>query len=66
MHQVCNPREPNTMDDMILRGRGLGRHGPISVVGSPRRSYGYAFGEPPRIWGRGVPNAARCITRTGS
>ncbi len=27
---------------------GLGRHGPISVVGAPRRSYGYAVVAPPR------------------
>jgi hypothetical protein len=25
---------------------GCGRHGLLSVVGAPRRSYGYAFGAP--------------------
>ena len=50
---------------MNLQGSGLGRHGPI-VVEAPRRSYGYAVVASPRIWGRGAPNAARCITRTGS
>ena len=34
-------------------------HGPISVVGAPRRSYGYAFVAPPRSWGRGTRNAGR-------
>jgi hypothetical protein len=43
---------------------GLGRHGPISVVGAPRRSYGYAVVAPPRIWGRGARNAARSRSST--
>jgi hypothetical protein len=51
---------------MTMYAGGLGRHGPTSVVGTPRRSCGYAFGVPPRIWGRGVPNAAHPMTRTGS
>jgi hypothetical protein len=42
-----------------LQVRGLGRHGFIFFVGPPRRNYGYAIGEPPRIWSRGAPNAAR-------
>ena len=46
---------------------GLRWHGPISVVGAPSRSDGYAFEAPPRTWGRGtvtrpavpLPRAAR-------
>src|SRR5689334_12358442 len=46
---------------------GLRWHGPTQalrawvppVVGAPRRSYGYAFVAPPRIWGRGTRNAGR-------
>jgi len=59
------PPEPNYMVGMILCGGGLRRHGPASVVGAPRRSYGYVVVTPPRIRGRGVRNAARCITTTG-
>ena len=54
------------MIDMVLHGSGLGWHGPISVVGAPSRSDGYGVVAPPRIWSRGIPNAAHCITRTGS
>jgi tetratricopeptide (TPR) repeat protein len=34
---------------MSFHDRGLRRHGPILVVGAPRRSFGYAFGAPPRV-----------------
>ena len=48
---------------------GLGRHGAISVVGTPSRSYSYGCGAPPRIWPRGAPvgapNAARPTSSTG-
>ena len=55
MHHRRNPRAPIVMTDMTLRDRGLGRHGPASFVGAPRRSLGYAFVAPPRIRGRGAP-----------
>ena len=58
MDQPRTPPAPGTLDGIDLEGRGLGRHGPIFVVGSPRRSLGYAVGKPPGIWGRGAPNAA--------
>ena len=57
-----SPRPPCALDhveDMFALGIGLRRHGPISVVGAPRRSYGYAFVAPPRIWGHGASNEAR-------
>ena len=46
---------------------GCRRHGPDPrlaarvppVVGAPRRSYGYAFGAPPRIRRHGARNEAR-------
>jgi hypothetical protein len=66
MPQARNTPEPNTMAAMILGGGGLRRHGPASVVGAPRRSFGYVVVAPPRIRGRGVRNAARCISTTGS
>ena len=46
------------MDDTILPGLGLRRHGPISVVGAPSRSYGYAVVAPPRIRGHAARNEA--------
>ena len=46
------PPAPFNIYDMILQGSGLRRHGPIFVVGVPRRSLGYAFVAPPRIWSR--------------
>ena len=55
---------PNTMDDMNLHAGGLRWHGPdhasrgAPVVGTPSRSYGYGVVAPPRIWGRGIRNAA--------
>ena len=71
MDQPRNRHVPNTMADMVLRVCGLGWHGPISVVGTSRRSDGYAFEAPPRIWGRGIPGtralarvAARCTSST--
>src|SRR5690606_16776600 len=68
---TAEPPAPNTVADMILRADGLGRHGPASVVGAPRSSHGYAVAltprnasvsrgprfAPPRIRGRGAPNA---------
>ena len=71
MHQRRNTPEPNAMADVILLGGGLRRHGPASVVGAPRRSFGYVVVAPPRIRGGtrrrrvGVRNAARCISTTG-
>ncbi len=64
MDQPRNRHVPNTMTDMILRVCGLGWHGPISVVGAPSRSDGYGVVAPPRIWSRGIPNAARCTSST--
>ena len=64
MDQPRTPPAPYTLTGIDLEGRGLGRHGPTTlargalVVGSPRRSFGYAIGKPPGIWGRGAPNAA--------
>ncbi len=66
MHQPHNRHVPNTKRDNILQADGLGWHGPISVVGAPRRSYGYAF-EAPRpapaarvpLWGRGTRGPVR-------
>ena len=58
MDEPRTPPAPITLFGIDLRSHGLGRHGPIFVVGPPRRSLGYAFGKPPRIWGRGAPNAA--------
>src|SRR5687768_10068701 len=52
------PLRPQQAED-LQHIRGLRWHGPISVVGAPRRSYGYAFVAPPRIWGRGTRNAGR-------
>lgn len=42
LHHRRNPRAPILMTDMTLDGRGLGRHGPVLVVGAPPSSYGYA------------------------
>ncbi len=71
MDQPRNRHVPNTKRDNALEVCGLGWHGPISVVGARPtpsawvpRSYGYAFEAPPRIWGRGIPNAARCTSST--
>ena len=50
--------------DMILRLSGLRWHGPDSVVGAPSRSEGYGVVAPPRIWSRGIRNAARCTSST--
>ena len=57
MDQPRNPHVPNTLNDMILRDCGLRRHGPVSVVEAPRRSFGYAVVASPRIRGRGARNA---------
>ncbi len=62
--QPHNRPVPTTMSDVSLRVGGLGWHGPISVVGAPNRSYGYGVVAPPRIWGRGIPNAAHCTPST--
>ena len=56
--QPRNRHVPHTMVDMNLHVGGLRWHGPISVVGAPSRSYGYGVVAPPRIWGRGIRNAA--------
>ncbi len=64
MHQPRNRRAPNAMADSDKRVCGLGWHGPISVVGPPSRSDGYGVVAPPRIWGRGIPNAAHCTPPT--
>ncbi len=66
MDQPRNRHVPNTMHSMTLRVRGLGWHGSISVVGASRQSYGYAFTAPPRIWSRGIPNAAHSPFRSPS
>ena len=57
MDQPRNRHASIHMQKMDLGDRGLGRHGPSSVVGAPRRSSGYAVVAPPWIWGRGAPNA---------
>lgn len=66
MDQPRNRHVPINWQHKNLGGLRLGWHGPASVVGAPRRSYGYALVAPPRIRGRGTPNAARYIARTGS
>ena len=60
--QPHNRHVPTTMWGMRVRVEGLGWHDPISVVGAPIRSYGYGVVAPPRIWGRGIPNAAHCTS----
>ncbi len=62
--QPHNRHVPTDMYDMTLHVEGLGWHGPISVVGAPNRSYSYGVVAPPRIWGRGIPNAAHCTPST--
>jgi hypothetical protein len=70
MDQPRTPPAPHTLKGNDLEARGLGRHGPDRalrgdlVVGPPRTTasgggarLGYAFGEPPGIWGRGAANA---------
>ena len=56
---------------MTLHVEGLGRHGPIPVVGAPNRSYDYGVVAPPRAWDRGIPGtraiarlAAHCTSST--
>ena len=66
MDQPRTHHVPIHMQHRDFVGRGLGWHGSASVVGAPRRSSGYAVVAPPRIRGRGTPNAARSFTRTGS
>ena len=66
MDQPRSRPVPTTKADMSLRGRGLGWRGPIPVVGAPPSSDCYASSRRHRVWGRGTPNAARPITRTGS
>ena len=46
------------MKGMTLHVEGLRWHDPISVVGAPSCSYGYGVVAPPRVWGRGIRNAA--------
>ena len=67
-----SPQHPCALHDgdMISPGRGLRWHGPTHalrarvppVVGAPSRSEGYGVVAPPRIWSRGIPNAARCTS----
>ena len=78
MDQPRNSHVPNTMADIVVRLRGLGWHGPISVVGAPRTTAfgggardGYAF-EAPRparcagaLWGRGIPGT-RALARVAA
>ena len=64
MDQPRNRHAPNAMADLNTQVCGLGWHGPISVVGAPSRSDGYGVVAPPRTWGRGIPNAARCTSST--
>jgi hypothetical protein len=67
------PPAPFTLFAKVLHVDGLGRHGPDHasrgdlVVGPPRTTafgggarYGYAFGEPPRVRGRGAPVTVHC------
>ena len=58
------PPAPTTMTDRTLEVCGLGWHGTISVVGAPSGSYGWRVVAPPRIWRRGIPNAAHCTSST--
>ena len=59
MEQPRDPPAPIQRADVVNVHAGSGRHGPISIVGAPRSSYGYSFLAPPRIWGRGDRNATR-------
>ncbi len=59
MDQPHDPPAPIRDVDAEKQIERLRRHGPVSCVGVPRRSYGYAFVAPPWIRGRGVRNAAR-------
>ena len=63
--QPHNRPVPTTMYGMTLHVEGLRWHGPISVVGAPSLSYGYGVVAPPRVWGRGIRNAAHCTHSTG-
>jgi len=45
---------------MTLHVEGLRWHDSISVVGAPSRGECYGVVAPPRSWGRGIRNAARC------
>ena len=63
--QPHNRHVPTTIWGMTLHVEGLRWHDPISVVGAPSRSecYGvvaptHAIARVPRIWGRGIRNAA--------
>jgi hypothetical protein len=54
------PRDPPAPISGVCAANGhagSGRHGPISIVGAPRSSHGYATVAPPWIWGRGDRNA---------
>ncbi len=62
--QPYNRPVPSTIWGMTVRVEGLGWHDPISVVRAPSHSYGYGVVAPPRIWGRGIPNAANCTPST--
>jgi len=69
MDQPRNRHAPITMVHNHLDGCGLGRHGPSTCLGAPRRGDGHAFashtrrsrcarlGAPARLKGRGAPDA---------
>ena len=71
MDQPRDTPAPIIMHDAVKHGRRLRRHSPVSIVGAPRRSYGYAFFAlraqssqarfvaPPSIRGCGARNATR-------
>ena len=59
-----SPRHPCAHDRVgrtTSCGDGLGRHGPVFVVGSPIRSLGYGVVPPPRIRVHGAPNETHHI-----
>ena len=64
MDQPRKTLRPVHMVEALIHAGGLRRHGPISVVGTRRRSYGYALLSPPWIWGRGAHNATRRTSST--
>jgi hypothetical protein len=73
MDQPRSRPVPTTRADMSLLSRGLGWHGDprasragAPVVGAPPSSERYASSLRHGVWGRGIPNAARPMTRTGS
>ena len=57
MDQLRDPPAPITMNNPVKRGGRLRRDSPVSIVGTPPSSYGYAFVAPPWIRGCRVRNA---------